>query len=155
MKHLLNHYSLSGCSLPTPTALSFIKIPFIICVLSNYFFFFLDTLHSMWDLSSPTRGWTHVLCNGSTSLNHRTTRKAPKYILPKICLWFCNSLSHKLYRLVLVSKKRKKKFVLNITTFRNISILPHQIRQNYFSSSMFAPVNAQDTPDLHPMQTLS
>ena len=48
MKHLLNHYSLSGCSLPTPTALSFIKIPFIICVLSNYFFFF----------------WTHCIACG-------------------------------------------------------------------------------------------
>ena len=70
-------------------------------------------------------------------------------------LCFCNPLSHRLYRLVSVSKKMKKMFLLNITTFRNISIISHQIRQNYLSFSMFAPVNAQDTLDLHPMQTLS
>ena len=29
-------------------------------------FFFLAMQHSMWDLSSPTRNWTHDPCSGST-----------------------------------------------------------------------------------------
>ena len=32
-------------------------------------------LGSMWDRSSPTRGWTQTACIGSTSLNHWITRE--------------------------------------------------------------------------------
>ena len=31
----------------------------------------------MWDLSPPTRDWTHTLCVGMGSLNHWTTREVP------------------------------------------------------------------------------
>ena len=31
-----------------------------------YFYFFLAMPHGMWNLSSPTRDWTHVPCGGST-----------------------------------------------------------------------------------------
>ena len=40
--------------------------------LSN--FLFLASLHSMWDLNFLTRGWTHILCIGSSTLNHWTIR---------------------------------------------------------------------------------
>ena len=33
----------------------------------------------MWDLSSPTRGWTHIPCIWRWILNHWTTREVPRY----------------------------------------------------------------------------
>ena len=42
-----------------------------------------ELCHSLCDLSSPTRDWTHVPCIGRQILNHRTTREIPEnpYIL--------------------------------------------------------------------------
>ena len=39
-----------------------IKTPFLKMMKD---FFFLTSLHDMWDFSSPTRDWTHTPCIGS------------------------------------------------------------------------------------------
>ena len=46
-----------------------------------FFFFFLATLHSMWDLSSPTRYQTWAPALEVWSLNHWTTREVPHRLL--------------------------------------------------------------------------
>ena len=38
----------------------------LVIVLCIYLFYFLTALHSMWDLSCPTRDRTHAPCSGST-----------------------------------------------------------------------------------------
>ena len=35
---------------------------------------------SMWDLSSPTRDWTHILCIARQILNHWTTKEVPSLL---------------------------------------------------------------------------
>ena len=35
-------------------------------------------LSCLWDLSSPTKDRTHILCIGRQVLNHRTSREVPK-----------------------------------------------------------------------------
>ena len=40
----------------------------------------------IWDLSSPSRNQTHILCIGRWTLNHRTARKVPLDILHRIFL---------------------------------------------------------------------
>ena len=53
------------------------------------FFFFLATLQGLWDLSSPTRDWTHILCTGRQSLNVWTPGEVPLLVdLRDICLCF-------------------------------------------------------------------
>ena len=52
-------------------------------------FFFLATLQGLWDLSSPTRNRTHILCTGRQSLNLWTPREVPLLVdLRDICLCF-------------------------------------------------------------------
>ena len=36
----------------------------------------------MWNFSSPSRDWTHTLCNGRGSLNHWTAREVPGSVSP-------------------------------------------------------------------------
>ena len=36
----------------------------------------------MWDISSPTRNWTHVPCIGRPIFNHWTTREVPPFHFP-------------------------------------------------------------------------
>ena len=59
---------------------------FLSMVSTLFFFFFLAKLHSMFDLSSPTRDQTCAPCIGSWSLNHWTTKKAPWFLLLSILL---------------------------------------------------------------------
>ena len=48
----------------------------------------------MWDLSSPTKDWTHTPYTGRQSLNHQTTRKVPVLYLVKLNLLHrCSVLS--------------------------------------------------------------
>ena len=52
---------------------------------------FLSMLWDMWDLSSPTRDWTHAPCLGRRSLNHRTARELPEtffFFYVDLCLLF-------------------------------------------------------------------
>ena len=44
-------------------------------------FFFLAVQCGIWDLSSPTRGQTHIPCIGRQILNHWTTREVPPMVL--------------------------------------------------------------------------
>ena len=44
---------------------------------------------NMWDLSSPTRGWTHVPCIGKQILNPWTTREVPLALLKSGHLYSC------------------------------------------------------------------
>ena len=45
------------------------------------FLIFLATLYSTWNLSSPTRGWTHNPCIGSAESYHWTTGEVPHLFL--------------------------------------------------------------------------
>ena len=58
-------------------------------ILFRLFFLIFGGTWSMWDLSSPTRGWTHDPCIGRWSLNHWTTREVPGIFF---FLWLCFSL---------------------------------------------------------------
>ena len=49
---------------------------FIVTILF-LFYVFVFWPCSVWDLSSPTRDWTHTPCIGRQSLNHCTARKIP------------------------------------------------------------------------------
>ena len=47
----------------------------------SLFFFFFFLPQGMWDLSSPTRGWTCIPCIGRWNLNHWTPREVPGKVL--------------------------------------------------------------------------
>ena len=61
----------------------------------NFFFFFLAVPHSMQDLSTSARDWTHAPWVEAWSLNHWTAREVPRfefqfqcYHLPFLCYTF-------------------------------------------------------------------
>ena len=54
---------------------------------------YLATPHSMWDLISPIRDWTHILCVGRQSFNHWTTGKVP----------WCSVLKRNCWRLLVLA----------------------------------------------------
>ena len=54
-----------------------LKVFIIYVTISLLFYVLIFWPHSMWDLSSPTRGWTCTSCIGRWSLNHQTTREVP------------------------------------------------------------------------------
>ena len=66
---------------------------FWLLLLVFFFFFFLAALHSMWDLSSLTRGQIHTPCIGSTQFNHWTTREIPRSIF-LLCFFFSTLVMH-------------------------------------------------------------
>ena len=60
------------------------KLFFFLFLISKHFclfFNFLATLYSTWNLSSPTRGWTHNPCVGSAESYHWTTGEVPHLFL--------------------------------------------------------------------------
>ena len=57
---------------------------FFLFLISKHFCLFLNflaTLYSTWNLSSPTRGWTHNPCVGSAESYHWTTGEVPHLFL--------------------------------------------------------------------------
>ena len=68
----------------------FLSVPFL------FFFCFLVTPCSMWDLSSPTRDRTCAPCIGSASLNHWTTGKVPCPFSDKVCASCCSGSNYQL-----------------------------------------------------------
>ena len=56
---------------------------FLLCQVSHSspfnFFFFFAMLHSLQDLSSHSRDWTHVLCSGSTESYPRDCQRIPSF----------------------------------------------------------------------------
>lgn len=63
------HFSLLFLKLGSISLLSW-QTPFVgllntICLIISFNFYFLATLHSMWDLTSPTRDQTHTWCIGN------------------------------------------------------------------------------------------
>ena len=64
-------------------------IEFVTILLLFYVFVFWPW--GMWDLSSPTRDWTHTPCIGRQSLNHWTAREVPVWVF--YCMFLLNLLN--------------------------------------------------------------
>ena len=106
---------------------------FIVTILF-LFYVFVFWPCSVWDLSSPTRDWTHTPCIGRQSLNHCTARKIPPLLevcwaLPLVywdkILSFCfggwsGGKEHKLIRtffFFLLNNKKYRKSLFGIALY--------------------------------------